>query len=130
MIVNSSEKAILEVYSRANPGTPTEFRIRKADGSYLYVEAIASNLIGVPGIDGIVTTTRPIEERKKFANALKKSEERFRGITERISDLIIITDPEGIPTYISPSIQKILGYFPGTTPGYKNAPRSSRKRIS
>ncbi|RPJ01620.1 MAG: PAS domain S-box protein, partial [Deltaproteobacteria bacterium] len=100
------------MYTRTNPGTPTEFRIRKADGSYLYVETIATNLIGVPGINGIVSTTRPIEERRKFDDALKRSEERFRGITERISDLIIITDPEGTPTYLSPSVRKILGYSP------------------
>ena len=72
------QDALGEVYAHTNPGTPTEFRIRKADGSYIFVETIASNLIGVPGIQGIVTTTRSIEERKKSDNALKESEERFR----------------------------------------------------
>jgi PAS domain S-box-containing protein len=104
--------ALTEVYNRTNPNIPTEFRIRKADGSYIPVETIASNLIGVPGINGIVTTTWPIEERKKSEDALKKSEGRFRGITERISDLVIISDPDGKPTYVSPSVQSILGFPP------------------
>jgi PAS domain S-box-containing protein len=105
-------EALGEVFDGINPGIPTEFRIRKADGSYIFVEALASNLIGTPGVDGIVTTTRPIDERKKSETALITSEERFRGITERISDLVIIADPEGKPTYVSPSVQSILGFPP------------------
>jgi len=41
---------------------------------------------------------------------LKESEGKFRSITERISDLIIMLDPEGYPTYVSPSITSILGF--------------------
>jgi PAS domain S-box-containing protein len=59
-----------EVYDGRNPGTPTEFRIRKADGSYLEVESMGKNMIGVPGVDGIVITTRPITERKRVEKAL------------------------------------------------------------
>ncbi len=54
-----------------NSGKPTEFRIRKADGKYLDVESIGVNMIGVPGVDGIVITTRPITERKRAEEELK-----------------------------------------------------------
>lgn len=43
---------------------------------------------------------------------MRESEERYRGVTERISDVIIVIDQAGKPTYVSPSIQKILGYEP------------------
>ncbi|BAI60124.1 putative histidine kinase [Methanocella paludicola SANAE] len=62
-----------EVYEGTNPGTPTEFRIRKADGSYLEVESIGNNMIGIRGVDGIVITTRPITERKRAEKALKEA---------------------------------------------------------
>jgi PAS domain S-box-containing protein len=62
-----------EVYGGRNPGMPTEFRIRKADGSYLDVESIGKNMIGIPGVDGIVITTRPITERKRAEKALKEA---------------------------------------------------------
>lgn len=39
-----------EVYENGNPGTPTEFRIKKADGTYLPVESLSQNLTNVPGI--------------------------------------------------------------------------------
>ncbi len=59
------ENQLGEVYKSINPGTTSEFRIRKADGEYLDVESIGVNMIGVPGVDGVVVTTRPITERKR-----------------------------------------------------------------
>jgi len=64
------------VYERKNPGTPTEFRMRKADGRYLDVESIGVNMVGVPGVNGIVITTRPITERKRMESELTEAKER------------------------------------------------------
>ncbi len=65
-----------EVLAQKNPGRPTEFRIRKADGSYVDVESIGVNLIDTPGVDGVVITTRPITERKQAEENLKKAKEQ------------------------------------------------------
>jgi PAS domain S-box-containing protein len=64
------------VLAEKNPGMPTEFRVRKADDSYLDVESIGINLIGTPGVDGVVITTRPITERKRAEQDLKKAKEQ------------------------------------------------------
>jgi DNA-binding NtrC family response regulator len=48
--------------------------------------------------------------RRRAETALQESEQRFRGIAERSSDLIIILDEHFIPMYISPSVQTVLGY--------------------
>ncbi len=61
------------VFQNTNPGTPTEFRIKKVDGSYLAVESISQNMFNVPSVAGIVVTTHPIEERKNMENAIKSS---------------------------------------------------------
>jgi len=50
-------------------------------------------------------------------DVVRKSEERFRGVTERISDIILLTDGSGRATYVSPSIQNVLGYSPGELVG-------------
>ena len=55
---------------------------------------------------------RTAVNRHRTEEALAESEERFRGITERISDLIIVVNPEGYLTFVSPSITSILGYCP------------------
>ncbi|MEN6342909.1 MAG: PAS domain S-box protein [Methanospirillum sp.] len=72
-------KSVLDaVFARTSPGTPAEFRLRHADGRYIEVETIATNLTDTPGVDGIVTTTRPIAERMRTAERLRESEEKFR----------------------------------------------------
>jgi len=78
------KRDIAEVYNNTNIGIPTEFRIRKADGSYTYVESRAKNLIGVPGIDGIVVTTRIIDERKNAEEAKLKSAEELHAAYEEL----------------------------------------------
>ncbi|MFA5267457.1 MAG: PAS domain S-box protein [Methanoregula sp.] len=67
----------LEVRDRTNPGTPTEFRILKADGNYLWVDSIGTNLLDVPGVNGIVMTTRPIQQRKEAEQALLENQARL-----------------------------------------------------
>jgi len=53
-----------------------------------------------------------ITERQKAEEALHASEEKFRGISERSSDLIYVEDPDYVITYVSPSVTQILGYLP------------------
>ena len=60
----------------------------------------------------ILSVSRDISERKRAEDALRKSEEYFRAITENASDVIFIVDGRGIITYASPSIKRIVGYSP------------------
>jgi PAS domain S-box-containing protein len=47
--------------------------------------------------------------RRRAETVLLESEQRFRRIAERSSDLIMIVDEHDIPVYVSPSVQTILG---------------------
>lgn len=81
---------LAEVYSRTNPGTPIEYRMVTADGNYRYVESVGVNLLGVPGVDGIVINTHTVHERKQAEQALLESEERFRHIFQYSNDAIYL----------------------------------------
>ncbi|MFO7560296.1 MAG: PAS domain S-box protein [Desulfobacterales bacterium] len=56
--------------------------------------------------------TGEIEERRIIADALQKSEEKYRDLVEDINDVIYSTDENGIITYISPTVTSSLGYDP------------------
>jgi diguanylate cyclase (GGDEF)-like protein/PAS domain S-box-containing protein len=51
-------------------------------------------------------------ERKRVFEALRKSEEYFRAITQNSSDIIFIVDGLGTIAYASPSVERFLGYKP------------------
>jgi PAS domain S-box-containing protein len=59
---------------------------------------------------GIVGTCIDITERKQAEKALAESEQRFRNITESMSDWIWEVDSKGVYTYVSSNVESILGY--------------------
>ena len=105
-----------EVIAKTNSGTPTEFRVRKADGEYIWVDSIGLNLLDVPGVNGIVITTRPIQQRKEVEQALSESEERLRlaleGADAAFWDWHL---PSGRAVF-SDRFYTMLGYEPGEFP--------------
>jgi PAS domain S-box-containing protein/putative nucleotidyltransferase with HDIG domain len=71
-------KDLDEVVLSVNPGIPTEFRYRKADDTWIYLEALGSNQFKNSGIQGIVLTVRDITERKKAEEKLQQTLESLR----------------------------------------------------
>ncbi len=98
-----------EVYDRKNPGTPTEFRVKKSDGSYIWVDAIATNLLDIPAVNGIVVTTRPIEQRKKMEAALLESEEKYRNVVEDQTEMISRFLPDGTHVFVNEAYCRYFG---------------------
>ena len=75
---------------------------------------------------------RDVTERKMAEKKLKKSEERFKDISLSMADWIWEVDKDGIYTFASGNIKKILGYTPeeiiGKTP-FDLMPEDEAKRV-
>ncbi len=91
-----------------------EYRIRMRDGSSEWVETTANPILDAGGnVVFVVCASRIITQRKKAEEARRESEERYRMITDNMSEVIFLAtpDPEMRYVYMSPSIKKV-GYDP------------------
>src|SRR5438874_2145393 len=64
---------LLELLEQSEPaGDPIEMRVRHADGSYRWLEAVPTNLLDDAAIGGIVVNIRDISERKRAQDELAR----------------------------------------------------------
>ena len=52
-------------------------------------------------------------ERTAQAEAFRESDQRFRSLVQRASEMIVVIDPDGTYAYESPAVERILGWAPG-----------------
>ena len=90
------------------------FRIRHRDGSWLTFEGIITDHRGDPTIGGFIAVARDVTGRLAVEAALGQSEQRFRQLAERASDMIyrFALEPEPRLEYMSPAARSITGYTP------------------
>jgi PAS domain S-box-containing protein len=98
----------------AEPGTSrtVEYRFQRKDGEWRTVEAIGRTLAPDTAEGGLVANIRDITERQLAEQALQEREEHFRRLIENAHDITCILGEDGVMTYLSPSIQRVLGYAP------------------
>ncbi|UCC40709.1 MAG: PAS domain S-box protein [Candidatus Aminicenantes bacterium] len=53
-----------------------------------------------------------ITDRKIMEEALRESEEKFKGIIENVRDVIFRLSPSGVIQYVSPNVKDLYGYAP------------------
>lgn len=110
---DDTRKRLLERFAARTQGDQPrrlEIPITRKDQPTLWVEVITTILKkdAVPvGAQAIFVN---ITERKEAEEALRKSEDRFRTLIQRSSDVITIMDQEGRFIYNSPSAEAIFGY--------------------
>lgn len=61
-------------------------------------------------IYGTVASQKETTTEREAIQKLRESEARFRALVEKGHDVLFVLSPEGKPTYISPSVEHVLGY--------------------
>jgi diguanylate cyclase (GGDEF)-like protein/PAS domain S-box-containing protein len=93
--------------------TGIEYRIRKGDGTWSWQ---ASNVGPIHDDDGriaaLIGVGRDIQQSKAIEEQLYVSEARYRLLSDTVHDVIWTIAPDGIITYVSPSVELVRGYTP------------------
>lgn len=81
----------------------------KGRGAHVWVTA---SLLydGNGNLIGSIESIRDITKRKATEDMLEAAEKKYRALVENLNDVIFTTDSQGVMTYISPVIEKIIGY--------------------
>jgi len=86
-----------------------ELRTIARDGREIWVNTLGTRIEYQGRLAGLVSI-RDITERKRAEEALRESERRYRLLAENVTDVITSVDMNLRPTYMSPSITRLLGY--------------------
>jgi PAS domain S-box-containing protein len=93
----------------------------RKDGTEIWVEVQTNFLADKKGrAIGLVGIARDITKRKKFEEALKNSEIKYRSILESIDEGYYEVDPAGNFTFINSAVCDILGYSKDELMGMNN----------
>jgi diguanylate cyclase (GGDEF)-like protein/PAS domain S-box-containing protein len=91
----------------------------EARGLLVVGSAVTISREHVDSLEALATQISLAVEGASLAEDLhrRQSEARFRSLVAHASDLITVLDADGVVTYQSPSVERVLGYKPGEIEG-------------
>jgi two-component system cell cycle sensor histidine kinase/response regulator CckA len=94
---------------------------RRRDGSLVWLRDTARAIRDETGaVEYYEGALQDVTQHITAEEAVRRSEARFRSLIENASDGVLILSAEGLVTYQSPAVERILGYAPesilGTSP--------------
>jgi PAS domain S-box-containing protein len=98
-----------QVYSTAEPLYDYQHTIRWPDGSERILSVSGVPLFDDEGdVETVVFSLSDITEQKRREQGL----ERYRRMIESLDDIATIIEPDGTIKYVSPAVERVLGYKP------------------
>lgn len=106
----SVQETIQRALQKAGAREIVEHRFRQKDGSWRLLESRGTNLLEVPGIKGILVTSRDITEIRKTEEDLRLSEEHFKKTFDQspIGKAMVSNDHRFLR--VNPALCDMLGY--------------------
>jgi diguanylate cyclase (GGDEF)-like protein/PAS domain S-box-containing protein len=96
--------------SSDDEGIPLVHRLAHRDGGFRWVEALVTSHYEDPAVRGLVVNARDVTWRVEAEAAMRASEIRHRALIEHISDVVVVTDGRARVSYVSPALERVLGW--------------------
>ena len=100
----------------------SEYRFMAADGHYVDILDrchIIRDELGTPV--RLVGSMIDMTERKRIEDSLQRSEAKYRSLAENMNDVVWTTNVDFVIDYISPSIERVLGYTASERLGHNSS---------
>jgi len=85
-------------------------RLKRSDGEFRDVDLIAKPLNPYDIEGAIVVIVRDITDRKRAAEALRESQEKYRTVLDSNPDPVVVYDMEGKATYLNRAFTRVFGW--------------------
>jgi diguanylate cyclase (GGDEF)-like protein/PAS domain S-box-containing protein len=103
---------VLEALASGAMDTPLPFRMRRNDGSYVWVEAVGRAVSIAGQSHQPLHIVRDISKRVVAEQRLRESEARYRLLADSSTDMVFQLDRDLVRRYVSPACREVLGYEP------------------
>ncbi len=90
-----------------------EFRMRRADDEWRWVEAVSTNRLDDPAVRGVVVNSRDVTERREAEESLWARQHELSSLLESSPDLIARLDRELRHVYVNPAVCEATGLARG-----------------
>ncbi len=123
--IHPEDRPLLEAMknrsSSATNAYELEYRVVRPDGSIRHCHHVAHPVFAASGeLVEYVGTIMDVTERKRAAEVLQRSKNRFRAMVEKSAEGIVLMLPDKGIVYASPSVERVLGYTPEELAGRTN----------
>jgi len=102
-------KELNDVRVNTNKGIPNLFRIKQKNENYVYIEAIANNLLENKSIQGIVIFGKDVTEKIKTEDLLERQNAGLKKLNKFAIDLSINKQHEDVEKFINQKIKELTG---------------------
>ena len=115
MMSPESQKLLLERLAKIKSGEKVtenpEYEVIDKDGKKRWVHLNSKNIYDSEGsVIGADVVAHEITDRKQAEEALRESENKYRFLTEKMTDIVWMADMNLKTLYVTPSIQTVLGF--------------------
>jgi diguanylate cyclase (GGDEF)-like protein/PAS domain S-box-containing protein len=106
--VVGKRRLLADALSQYGVREPFDVQVRRADGSWLWVEDRVTNMLDDPDVAGLVINFHDVSDRKQAQDALARSESRYRSIAQTAQEGIWVVDPDGRTAFANQKLAEIL----------------------
>jgi diguanylate cyclase (GGDEF)-like protein/PAS domain S-box-containing protein len=102
------QAAFAAVMAGSGRRVPLQFRLRRADGSLMVAEALATNRLADPGVAGVVVTVRDVTARTRAEEEARAADRLHRTLVESLAEGVALTDRDGVLLLGNSALERLL----------------------